>query len=116
MTIRQLLGRFVIAAAALASQGLYCQGGPDCSDACDVVRECPNLNKNFLLSCSRLGPSCLNNQIARCSECVTESSTDCDALAQGKCDPVCDPDFDAGTNGDPDAGQTDGGSETDAGL
>jgi hypothetical protein len=109
MNVRTLLARALIIAAALGSQGLYCQSGADCSEACDVVRDCPGLNKTFLLSCSRLGPPCLNNQIGTCAECITRESTTCADLIAGKCDIDCVPDFDGGPPPVVDAGQPDAG-------
>lgn len=110
MNVRTLLARALIIAAALGSQGLYCQSGADCSEACDVVRDCPGLNKTFLLSCSRLGPPCTDtNQVGRCARCITADSTTCAGLIGGVCDVDCLAEFDAGLPSLIDAGQPDAG-------
>lgn len=79
----------VAAFALLCTAACVLSSGPDCSEACDKVLTCKDLDKTFALSCSSVGYGCIDgSREVACAACVT--STSCADLVSGKCDDAPD--------------------------
>ena len=69
--------------ALSAGTGCVITSGPDCTDACEKVLACEELDRNFRLACSSVGTNCFEI-VAECAECIDTHS--CEELVQGACD------------------------------
>lgn len=78
--------RPVVLLAVLFLGACVWQSGPDCSGACDQIRECKDLDKTFRLSCSQLGSGCYQAEVD-CADCIEKRS--CAELVAGECDSLC---------------------------
>lgn len=78
-----MTSRLLVAWALCFSAACVLTSGPDCTDACDKILQCEQLDRTFRLACSNVGVHCFD-RVAECAECIDTHT--CEQLVEGACD------------------------------